>query len=454
MDEADAVRTTCPYCGVGCGVLVHPQGPEFATVAGDPKHPANFGRLCVKGTALGETLSLADRLLYPQVDGVQVDWDTALDRVAHGFAETIADHGPDSVALYVSGQLLTEDYYAANKLAKGFLGTANIDSNSRLCMSSAVAGHKRAFGADIVPGIYEDFEKADLIVLVGSNLAWCHPVLFQRIEAARALRPDIRVVVIDPRRTATCESADLHLALAPGTDVMLFAGLLRHLHRGGFGDPSFAGNLDDIADAVAMGRTPAEVAAVCGVTPGDLALFFDWFARTKRVVTIFSQGVNQSSAGVDKVNAILNVHLLTGRIGKPGAGPFSITGQPNAMGGREVGALSNLLAAHLEFGRPDDLRLLKTFWDAPNLVTRPGLKAVSLFEAVAAKQIRAVWIIGTNPAVVHAEWRAGAGGPRRVRAGGVVGLRVRHRHRGLRPCPAPGPWPGARRTGRSPTASG
>ena len=399
MDEADAVRTTCPYCGVGCGVLVHPQGPEFATVAGDPKHPANFGRLCVKGTALGETLSLADRLLYPQVDGAQVDWDTALDRVARGFAETIAAHGPDSVALYVSGQLLTEDYYAANKLAKGFLGTANIDSNSRLCMSSAVAGHKRAFGADIVPGIYEDFEKADLIVLVGSNLAWCHPVLFQRIEAARALRPDIRVVVIDPRRTATCESADLHLALAPGTDVMLFAGLLRHLHRGGFGDPSFAGNLDDIADAVAMGRTPAEVAAVCGVTPGDLALFFDWFARTKRVVTIFSQGVNQSSAGVDKVNAILNVHLLTGRIGKPGAGPFSITGQPNAMGGREVGALSNLLAAHLEFGRPDDLRLLKTFWDAPNLVTRPGLKAVSLFEAVAAKQIRAVWIIGTNPAV-------------------------------------------------------
>jgi assimilatory nitrate reductase catalytic subunit len=266
-------------------------------------------------------------------------------------------------------------------------------------MSSAVAGHRRAFGEDIVPGIYEDFEQADLMVLVGSNTAWCHPVLFQRIEAARAKRPEMRVVVIDPRRTATCEGADLHLAIAPGTDVMLFAGLLRHLHKGGFGDKAFAKNLDDIEDAVAMGGTPAEVAAVCGVTLPDLRKFYDWFARTPRTVTFFSQGVNQSSSGVDKVNAILNVHLLTGRIGKPGAGPFSITGQPNAMGGREVGALSNLLAAHLEFGRPADLQLLRSFWGAPHLATSPGLKAVSLFEAVAEKQVRAVWIIGTNPAV-------------------------------------------------------
>jgi assimilatory nitrate reductase catalytic subunit len=357
-------------------VLVQKEGPEFALVAGDPLHPANFGRLCVKGTALGETLSLDGRLLHPQIDGVNASWDAALDKVARGFAQTIAAHGPDSVALYVSGQLLTEDYYAANKFAKGFLGTANIDSNSRLCMSSAVAGHRRSFGEDIVPGIYEDFEQADLMVLVGSNTAWCHPVLFQRIEAARAKRPDMRVVVIDPRRTATCEGADLHLAIAPGTDVMLFAGLLRYLHNGGFGDKAFAKNLDDIEDAVAMGSPPADVASVCGVTLPDLRKFYDWFARTPRTVTVFSQGVNQSSSGVDKVNAILNVHLLTGRIGKPGAGPFSITGQPNAMGGREVGALSNLLAAHLEFGRPADLRLLRDFWRAPNLATNPGLKAV------------------------------------------------------------------------------
>jgi assimilatory nitrate reductase catalytic subunit len=399
MDAATPIRTTCPYCGVGCGVLVQPVGPEFATVAGDPAHPANHGRLCVKGTALGETLSLDGRLLYPEVDGVRATWDAALDRVAGGFAETIAKYGRDSVALYVSGQLLTEDYYAANKLAKGFLGTGNIDSNSRLCMSSAVAGHRRAFGEDVVPGIYEDLEQADLMVLVGSNTAWCHPVLFQRIEAARANRPGMRTVVIDPRRTATCEGAELHLAIAPGTDVMLFAGLLRYLHAGGFGDPAFAAHLDDIEDAVAMGGTPAQVAAVCGVRQADLMKFYDWFAQTPRVVTAFTMGVNQSSSGADKVNAILNVHLLTGRIGKPGAGPFSLTGQPNAMGGREVGALANLLAAHLEWGRPADLRLLRAFWDAPNLATAPGLKAVALFEAMAKGSVRAVWIIGTNPAV-------------------------------------------------------
>ena len=397
--ESQPIRTTCPYCGVGCGVLATPTGPESATIAGDTLHPANAGRLCVKGTALGETLSLTDRQLYPEMDGARVPWDTALDRVATALRDSIARHGPDSVALYVSGQLLTEDYYAANKLAKGFLGTGNIDSNSRLCMSSAVAGHRRAFGEDIVPGIYEDLELADLLVLVGSNAAWCHPVLFQRIAAARAARPDMRVVVIDPRRTATCEGADLHLALAPGSDVALFTGLLRHLHRTGRADRAFAAHLDDVADAVAVGGTVAETALACGLRQAEVAAFFELFARTARTVTLFSQGVNQSSAGVDKVSAIINVHLLTGRIGKPGAGPFSITGQPNAMGGREVGALSNLLAAHLEFGRPADLALLREFWDAPNLAAGPGLKAVDLFAAVADRRIRALWVIGTNPAV-------------------------------------------------------
>ena len=380
-------------------MLATPTSPESASIAGDPLHPANFGRLCVKGTALGETLSHANRLLRPEVDGAPASWDVALDRVANAFRDTMAKHGPDSVALYVSGQLLTEDYYAANKLAKGFLGTGNIDSNSRLCMSAPVAGHRRAFGEDIVPGIYEDLELADLLVLVGSNTAWCHPVLFQRIAAARAARPDMRVVVIDPRRTATCEGADMHLALAPGTDVALFAGLLRHLHRSGRTDRTYAAYLDDLEDAVAVGGTVAEVAAACGLRQPEVTAFFELFARTPKTVTMFSQGVNQSSSGVDKVNAILNVHLLTGRVGKPGASPFSVTGQPNAMGGREVGALANLLAGHLEFGRPGDLALLREFWGAPNLATSPGLKAVSLFEAVANKQVRALWVIGTNPAV-------------------------------------------------------
>ena len=381
-----ATRTTCPYCGVGCGVLATADG----AISGDAEHPANAGRLCSKGTALGETLGLDNRQLHPEVDGVRTDWTTALDRVANGFARTIAQYGPDSVALYVSGQLLTEDYYAANKLAKAVLGTANIDSNSRLCMASSVAGHKRAFGEDLVPGVYEDLELADLVVLVGSNTAWCHPVLYQRLQAARARRP-IRLVVLDPRRTATCEDADLHLPLAPGSDVALFSGLLAHL----------ATKSDDPVVALARRQTPdaATTAALCGLKVAAVETFFAWFAGTEKVVTLFSQGVNQSSAGTDKVNAILNVHLLTGRIAQPGAGPFSVTGQPNAMGGREVGALANMLAAHLEWERPGDAAMLSRFWGTDRLPQRPGLKAVELFRAIADKRVRAVWIIATNPAV-------------------------------------------------------
>ena len=415
---AEPVRTTCPYCGVGCGVLAQPDGAGGAVTTGDPLHPANFGRLCSKGSALGETLSLDGRLLHPEIAGKRTDWNTALDAVASGFAKTIAEHGPDSVALYVSGQLLTEDYYAANKFAKGFLGTGNIDSNSRLCMASAVAGHKRAFGEDIVPGIYEDLELCDLIVLVGSNTAWCHPVLYQRILAAREIRPEMKIVVVDPRRTATCEGADLHLPIAPGTDVALFSGLLAHLADTGAIDPQYVADATTgAAEAltVARAQTPdvAATAKACGLNPATVKEFFEWFAATSKAVTMFSQGVNQSSSGTDKVNAILNVHLLTGRIGKPGAGPFSVTGQPNAMGGREVGALANTLAGHLEFGRADDARTLRAFWSAPGLATRPGHAAVDLFRAIGDGRVRAVWIIGTNPAVSLPE----AAGVRQALAG-------------------------------------
>ncbi len=399
--EPARVRTTCPYCGVGCGVIATPRADGTLAVAGDPEHPANFGRLCSKGTALAETVSRDGRLLHPEVAGEPAGWDTALDLVARRFSDAIAEHGPESVAFYVSGQLLSEDYYVANKLMKGFIGSANIDTNSRLCMASSVAGHKRAFGTDTVPGCYEDLEEADLVVLVGSNLAWCHPVLFQRLSAARDTR-GTKVVVIDPRRTATCAIADRHLAIAGGSDVALFNGLLAHLAASGAVDADFVARRTtgvraalDVASALPL----AEIARLTGLGVDAIAGFYDEFARTPRVVTVYSQGVNQSTAGTDKVNAIINCHLATGRIGKPGMGPFSVTGQPNAMGGREVGGLANMLAAHMEIGDSEHRRLVQAFWRSPRIADTPGLKAVDLFRAVGDGRIKALWIMGTNPAV-------------------------------------------------------
>ena len=395
-----AVRSTCPYCGVGCGVLATASGASAATIAGDPEHPANQGRLCSKGSALGETLDLEDRLLQPQVYGQSVSWDAALDTVAERFRSTLAEHGADSVALYVSGQLLTEDYDAANKSVKGCLGTANIDTNSRLCMSSAVVGHQRAFGEDVVPGGYEDLDRAELIVLVGANSAWCHPIVYQRIRRAQAER-GAKLVVIDPRRSATAEEADLHLPLAPATDVALFLGLLAHLERDGrldyeYLEANVAGFGAALAAARKAGGKLPQVASACGVDAALLAEFFRLFARTDRVVTLYSQGVNQSSAGSDKVNAIINCHLATGRINRPGCGPFSITGQTNAMGGREVGGLASTLAAHMGF---DQAERVQRFWGTPVIARKPGLKAVEMFEALADGRIKLIWIIATNPAV-------------------------------------------------------
>jgi assimilatory nitrate reductase catalytic subunit len=398
------IRTTCPYCGVGCGVLATRDENGKITIAGDPAHPANLGKLCSKGSALGETLGLEGRLLHPQINGVRASWDEALDTVANGFKRIIAEHGPGSVAFYVSGQLLTEDYYVANKLMKGYIGTANIDTNSRLCMSSAVAGHKRAFGEDIVPICYDDLALADLVVLVGSNTAWCHPILFQRIVEAKRTRPDMKLVVIDPRRTATCELADLHLPIRAGTDVWLFNGLLAYLRQHGIDDPEFVNKhtLGAPRALVVAENTAGDVASVaqrCRVDARQLAEFYNLFAANEKTITVFSQGVNQSSSGTDKVNSIINCHLLTGRIGKPGMGPFSITGQPNAMGGREVGGLANMLAAHMDLDNPEHRRTVQAFWDSPNIAARPGLKAVDLFEAIHERRIKAVWIMATNPVV-------------------------------------------------------
>jgi assimilatory nitrate reductase catalytic subunit len=400
-------RTTCPYCGVGCGVLATPDGNGGAAIAGDPDHPANFGRLCSKGSALGETLGLEDRLLYPMIrcskgSMERVAWSDALDHVAHRLAHIIKRDGPGAVAFYLSGQLLTEDYYVANKLMKGFIGSANVDTNSRLCMSSTVAGHRRAFGADTVPGCYDDLDQADLLVLVGSNAAWCHPVLFQRMLANKQTR-GARIVVIDPRRTDTAGDADLFLGLKPGTDTALFSGLLAHLAEAGALDSDYiARHTSDFDEALARAKSVAgsvgATALATGLTEQDVAEFFQMFKNTPRVVTLFSQGVNQSAQGTDKVNAILNCHLATGRIGKPGASPFSLTGQPNAMGGREVGGLANQLAAHMAF-TPPDIDRVRRFWQAPRIATHEGLKAVQMFEAIAKGEIKALWVMGTNPAV-------------------------------------------------------
>lgn len=405
--EVRTVRTTCPYCGVGCGVLAIADGKGGLRVKGDPAHPANYGRLCSKGSALGETVGLEGRLLHPMSrtrTGAyeRIGWDDALDRVADGFSRISRQHGPDALGFYVSGQLLTEDYYVANKLMKGYLGSANIDTNSRLCMASSVAGHRRAFGSDTVPGCYEDLDDADLIVLVGSNAAWCHPVLYQRILANRAKR-GTKLVVIDPRRTASADEADLHLPIASGMDTLLFSGLLVHLAERGAVDANFVErHTNDFSSALDQARTLAPsltcIAAEMKIDSGALAAFYALWARTPKVVTAWSQGVNQSAQGTDKVNSIINCHLATGRIGKPGAGPLSLTGQPNAMGGREVGGLANMLAAHMGF-TPEEIDRVGRFWKAPNMAGREGLKAVAMMDAVAAQRIRALWVMATNPAV-------------------------------------------------------
>ena len=424
------IRTTCPYCGVGCGVLASVNETEVLSVKGDPEHPANFGKLCSKGSALAQTLGTARRLTEPYYQNKQAsmqqhqpmqlgnyfnaidvsdkplikqtDWDTVLDDVASRLNDTIAKHGRDSIMFYVSGQLLTEDYYVANKFIKGFIGNNNIDSNSRLCMSSAVAGHKRAFGADLVPGNYEDLEACDLLVLVGSNMAWCHPILFGRFLAAKKANPNKKLIVIDPRRTDSCEFADLHLPIAAGTDTHLYNGLLHYLDQQGCQNDEYVSQSLGVDDAVNATKawSIGKVANACQVSADSIRQFYECVAATDKTVTAFSMGVNQSQSGTDKVNAIINTHLFTGRVGKVGASPFSLTGQPNAMGGREVGALANLLAAHLELDNADHRQLVADFWQSPQTISpNVGVKACDAANAILDGRIKAIWIMATNPVV-------------------------------------------------------
>ncbi|MFK7857275.1 MAG: molybdopterin-dependent oxidoreductase [Granulosicoccus sp.] len=392
--------TTCPYCGVGCGVLASIGDTGGVNISGDPQHPANAGKLCSKGMALGATFEDEHRLLHPVVEGNTVTWDTASKHIAQTFSDTIDRYGPESVGFYVSGQLLSEDYYVVNKFVKGWLGTANIDTNSRLCMASSVAGHKRAFGSDTVPGCYEDLDNADLVVLVGSNLAWCHPVIYQRIMATRAKRPELKIIVIDPRRSITADNADLHLGIKPDGDTLLFNALLKYLQlQDKFDQHYIDEHVSGLNEAMAKASQSLtnDLAQRLGVQKNDLEQFFSMVANTQKTVTIYSQGVNQSSSGTDKVNAIINTHLATGRIGKPGMGPFSITGQPNAMGGREVGGLATMLAAHRDLDNEDHRSQVQRFWQSPHIAKKPGLTAVDMFKAIESGQIKAIWIMATNP---------------------------------------------------------
>ncbi|BDD93137.1 nitrate reductase subunit alpha [Pandoraea sp. NE5] len=400
-------QTTCCYCGVGCGMLVESDGERIVDVQGDPAHPANFGRLCSKGMTLPLTAqSLAGRVLTPELrttrdaERAPASWDDALETVASRFADVIRRHGPDAVAFYVSGQLLTEDYYVFNKLAKGLVRTNNIDTNSRLCMSSAVSAYKMALGADGPPTCYDDLEAARTVLFAGSNMAYAHPVLFRRLEAAKAADPSIRWIVVDPRRTDTAAMADLHLAIVPGTDVALFHGMLHHLIWEGRIDRRYIDAHTEGFDALKQmlrGYTPQLVADICGIEESALRQAADWFGESPAALSLYCMGLNQSSHGTEKNLALIHLHLATAQIGRPGAGPFSLTGQPNAMGGREVGGLATMLAAHREIGNAAHRAEVERLWGVQGLSDRPGLPAVEMFDAVRDGRIKAIWIACTNP---------------------------------------------------------
>jgi assimilatory nitrate reductase catalytic subunit len=404
-------RSTCCYCGVGCGVIIEHDGAEITGVRGDPEHPANFGRLCSKGSTLHLTATSSvtrqTRLLTPMRRAargsapVTIGWDEALDEAAGRLAAIHQGHGPDAIGVYISGQLLTEDYYVFNKLVKGLLGSNHVDTNSRLCMSSAVAGYKATLGADAPPCSYEDLQHAKTVFITGSNMAWAHPILMRRLEDAKRANPVQKWIVADPRRTETAEAADLHLQLLPGSDVALYHGLLHLLLWEGLTDPAYIAahttGFESLRNRVRE-YTPRETARLTGLKEADIVTAARWFGQDTPTLSLYCQGLNQSSAGTAKNAALVNLHLATGQIGKPGAGPFSLTGQPNAMGGREVGGLANLLSAHRDLANPAHRAEVARLWGVPDVPSTPGKTAVEMFEAAAEGQIKALWIACTNPA--------------------------------------------------------
>ena len=408
---AGETRSTCPYCGTGCGVIIRTEGAQIVDVRGDPDHPANFGRLCTKGSTLHLTaaphVTAQARLLHPMrraqrgAAPARIGWDAALDELSTRLADTVAAHGPDAVGLYISGQLLTEDYYVFNKLAKGLLCTNNIDTNSRLCMSSAVSGYKATLGADAPPACYDDFADADLVFITGSNLAWAHPILCRRLEDAKAARPAQKWIVVDPRKTETAAMADLHLQLLPGSDIALCNGLLHLMLWEGFTDNAFirahTSGFEALRERVRE-CTPGATARATGLREEDIVTAARWWGASAAVLSLYCMGLNQSAQGTANNGALINLHLATGQIGRPGAGPFSLTGQPNAMGGREVGGLANLLSAHRDLGNAQHRAEVAALWGVDDVPAAPGKAALEMFEAAADGQIKLLWIACTNPA--------------------------------------------------------
>ena len=403
------IKTTCSYCGVGCGIIVTNDSKNGVTVRGDKDHPVNRGMLCSKGMNLHYVANdTSDRILYPEMRWSKshplerVSWDSAMDRAAAVFSSIIKKHGPDSVGFYISGQCLTEEYYLVNKLVKGFLKTNNIDTNSRLCMSSAVVGYKKTFGEDSVPIAYDDIELADTFLITGANPAWCHPILFRRLEQHKEKNPKVKIIVIDPRRTDTAATADLHIQIIPGTDIILYHALAKCIIERGYTDADFIKNNTEnyLAYRELVLSTSLEKASkLCGIPVSDIKLAADLIGKAEGFLSLWAMGLNQSAIGVDKNTALLNISLLTGHVGKPGSGPFSLTGQPNAMGGREVGGMANLLAVHKDLGNPSHRQEVADFWGVDSISEKPGLTATEMFDALESGKMKAIWVICTNPLV-------------------------------------------------------
>jgi ferredoxin-nitrate reductase len=427
MQPKNGTHTTCCYCGVGCGIIVNTDAGERISVTGDKHHPVNKGALCSKGMNLHYTvMDRSDRLLYPEMrynrnqPRQRVSWDVALERTAAVFKTLINKYGPDAVAFYASGQCLTEEYYVVNKLVKGFIGTNNIDTNSRLCMSSAVAGYKMSLGEDSVPVCYDDLELADCIFVAGANPSWCHPILWRRVEAAKQKNPDLKIIVSDPRKTQTCSIADVHLQLNPGTDITLHFAIGRCLIEQGNFDINFINNHCEGFEGyrqTVFERSIAEAAVICGVSEEDIRLAASYIGNASGFITMWTMGLNQSVVGVNKNLSLINLNLITGHIGKAGSGPLSLTGQPNAMGGREVGGMATLLSAHRDLANELHRNEVERYWQIPLGTIQPkaGLTATEMFEALNDGRLKAIWIMCTNPLVSLPDVRIAEEGLRKAK---------------------------------------